>query len=120
MAQQLRTYGRDNQVNGMGGQWVEVTTDPLGFNDNVYLTTLCQVLRLNTGESPFYANYGLPAHQSVATQVPPDSAAALTQQQFAPYFGSLSITRITGSFPPRYNCNVVCHSGAILNFVVAT
>jgi hypothetical protein len=46
---------------------VEVTTDANGYNDAVYLTTLSQVLKLNLGESPFYANYGIPQYQSVLT-----------------------------------------------------
>ena len=40
----MRTYGRVGQVNGIGGTWVVIETDANGFNDNVYLTTLAQVL----------------------------------------------------------------------------
>ncbi|WP_236668286.1 MULTISPECIES: hypothetical protein [Burkholderia] len=100
-------------------QWVAVTTDANGYNDNVYLTTLCQVLKLNLGESPFYANYGIPAQQTVVTQVFPDFYAMTTQQQFAPYFASLAITRVNGSFPPVYNIQAVAHSGAQLTATVA-
>ena len=112
--QQLRTYGRINQVNGLGGTWVEVTTDANGLNDAVYLTTICQVLKLNLNEDPFWANYGIPGQQSVITQVFPDYYAAQTQTQFAPFFSSLVITRIQGSNPPVYNVQAVSHSGAIL------
>jgi hypothetical protein len=116
----MRTYGRVGQVNGTGGTWVVVTTDPNGYNDQVYITTLIQVLKLNLNESPFYGNYGIPAQQSVVTQVFPDYYAAQTQSFFAPYFASLSITRVPGSFPPIYNVSVLCHSGAIVNQKVAT
>jgi hypothetical protein len=116
----MRTYGRVGQVNGLGGTWVVVSTDADGFNDQVYFTTLIQCLKLNLGESPIYSNYGIPARQSVVTQVFPDFNASLTQTQFAPYFASLVITRVQGSFPPVYNVSAVGHSGAILNTQVAT
>jgi hypothetical protein len=116
----LRTYGRINQVNGMGGTWVEVTTDQNGYADQVYFTTLCQVLKLNLNESPFFANYGIPAQQSVITQVFPDYYATATQTQFAPYFASLVITRIQGSNPPVYSAMALCHSGAVLSAMVPT
>jgi hypothetical protein len=76
-------------------------------------------LRLNLGESPFWGDYGIPAQQAVATQVFPDIYVAQTQTQFAPYFASLSIKRVLGSFPPAYTVNAVCFSGAILDMTVA-
>lgn len=114
----MRTWGKDYNTDG-SYRWVSVTTDANGFNDNVYLTTLAQVLKLNLGESPFYANYGIPAQQTVVTQVFPDYYAMVTQQQFAPYFASLAIVRVPGSFPPVYNIQAVAHSGALLNEIVA-
>lgn len=90
----MRTYGRS--PSNIGPNWVQVTTNPAsGENDHVYLTTLCQVLLLILNESPFYANYGIPAFQSVMTQIYPDYYVAVTQRQFAQYFASLSITRRT-------------------------
>lgn len=115
----MRTWGRTYNEDG-SYQWVEVTTDENGFNDSVYLTTLVQALKLNLGESPFYANYGIPQYQTIVTQVFPDYYAAQTQTQFAPYFASLTITRVQGSFPPVYNVNAVCHSGAVINQTIAT
>ena len=53
--------------------WVEVTTTPDGYNDLVWATTLCQCFLLNLGESPFYANYGLPAEQAIIQQIAPGS-----------------------------------------------
>lgn len=116
----MKVWGRINQVNGVGGQWVAVETDANGYNDQVYLTALCQVLKLNLYESPFYSNYGIPVQQTMVTQVFPDYYAMQTQSQFAPYFASLTITRVPYSNPPVYNIKAVCHSGAILNTQVAT
>ena len=118
--QQLRVSGRVGQVNGIGGTWVVVTTDANGDNSNIYLTVLCQVLKLSQNEDPFFANYGIPAQQSIISQTFPDLAAATTQTQFAPQFASLVITRVQGSSPPVYNVKAVCHSGALLTATVAT
>lgn len=113
----MRTYGRI--PDGAGGQkWVEVTTDANGYNDMVWVTTLCQVLLLNLNESPFYASYGIPAQQSVIQQVLPDYYVALTQQAFAPYFASLLIFR-TSSSPPTYQVEVVTNQGVVLNSTVS-
>jgi hypothetical protein len=88
----LRTYGRTYNEDGTY-QWVEVTTDSAGFNDEVWLTTLIQCLKLNLNESPFYAQYGIPAQQSVVQQVFPDFYVTRTQTQFAQYFASLVINK---------------------------
>lgn len=106
----MRTYGRINQVDGTGGQWVEVSTTPQGFDDQVYLTTLVQVLKLNLGESPFYANYGIPAYQSVMQQVIPDFYVTYTQQQFAQYFASLIVSK-RPTFQPTYDIRVTTNQG---------
>lgn len=66
----MRTWGRQYAKDGTY-QWVEVTTDPNGFSDNLWLTTLVQALKLNLGESPFYANLGIPQYQTIMTQVMP-------------------------------------------------
>lgn len=116
----MRTYGRVGQIGGVGGTWTTVQTDANGYDDNVFLTALVQALKLNLGESPVYGNYGIPAQQSVITQVFPDFYAAQTQQQFSPFFASLIIQRVLGSFPPVYDVNALCHSGALLTATVAT
>ena len=115
----MRTWGRTYDELG-NPTWVEVTTDANGYNDNVYLTSLSQALKLNLGESPFFGNYGIPAHQSVVTQVFPDFYAMQTQSQYAGYFSALSITRVPGSFPPVYNVKASAHSGAILTATIPT
>jgi hypothetical protein len=113
----LRTWGRPHNRDGTYGPWTEVTTDGAGNNDLVYFTTLCQVLLLNLGESPFYANYGIPAYQSVATQVFPDLYVAFTQQQFAPYFASLIVSKLPTA-SPMYNVNATTHAGVKLNAAI--
>lgn len=115
----MRIWGRTYNEDGTY-QWIEVTTDANGYNDQVYLTNLVQALKLNLGESPFYANLGIPQYQTIVTQVFPDFYVSQIQTQFAPYFASLTIVRVQGSYPPIYNVSVVCHSGAVLNTTVAT
>jgi hypothetical protein len=115
----MRTWGRTYDEQGKA-TWVVVQTDAVGYNDNVYLTALCQVLKLNLNESPFFANYGIPAIQTVVTQVFPDFYVMQTQQQFAQYFASLTITRVPNVDSPQYNIVAVTHSGATLSRTVAT
>jgi hypothetical protein len=110
----MRTYGRIYDELG-NYRWVQINTDANGFEDSVMLTTLCQVLQLNLGESPFFANYGIPQYQTVITQVYPDYYVMQTQQQFASLFASLTITRIPNVDSPQYNIRAVSHSGAILD-----
>lgn len=109
----MRTWGRI--VNADGSKtWVEVTTDDAGYNDAMWLTTLIQTLKLNLGESPFFANFGIPAQQCVVTQVFPDFYIAQTQQQFAPYFASLTIAK-QASPTPTYSINAVTQQGSKIN-----
>lgn len=115
----MRTYGRivpDPKGAPNVKKWVEVETDAQGFNDYVYVTALIQVLKLNLGESPFYANYGIPAKPSVVTQVAPDFYVAQTQRQFAGFFANLVIARVPAPVglpkdTPTYNIAVTTHFG---------
>ena len=108
----MRTWGR------VAGVWTEVSTAPNGDNSEVWLTTLAQTLLLYLNESPFFANYGIPARQSIASQVYPDLYVQITQQQFAPYFASLSIIKIAAPYP-KYLINVTTFAGATLSDEVA-
>ena len=105
----IRTFGRITNPDG-SRIWVVVQTDSLGNDDLVWVTTLLQVIQLNLNESPFFAQYGLPAQQSVMQQVFPDYYMALTQQVVAPYFASLIISKVS-SATPTYNVFVTLHSG---------
>lgn len=104
----MRTYGRDPVTR----KWQVVETDADGFNDRVWLTTLCQVLLLNLNESPFYANYGLPDQQSIIQQVAPDYYVARTQQLFSRYFASLIVARDPTASEPTYKVSVLTSQGA--------
>jgi len=118
----MRTYGRTRDVLTGAKKWWLITTDANGFNDSVYLTTLAQVCKLNLGESPFFANYGIPAHPSVVTQVYPDFFMVRTQQQFSSFFASLIMTPAPiaqgsadsddGRPVPAYNINVLTNYGS--------
>jgi len=129
----LRTYGRTQDVLTGRKKWWVVTTDPGGFNDSVWLTDLAQVCKLNLGESPFFADYGIPAHPSVVTQIYPDFFMARIQQQFASHFASLILTPLPvaqgsaesyaadqgGAPAPRYYINVLTNYGARIGVRVA-
>lgn len=118
-----RVYGRVTDEEG-NKTWVEVTTDANGYNDEVNITWMAQVFALNLGESPFYSDWGLPAHQSVMTKIAPDFFVNRTQQRFAPLFASLIIQKVPGGTAqipppfadpsPTYVASVVTHTGAIL------
>jgi len=110
----LRIWGRDND-----GNWIAVTTQPNGNNDYVYITALCQAIKLTPGESPFYS-IGISAQQSVAKQVYPDYEVNLLQSQYAQYFASLTIQRVPNSNPLQYNVNLLTNSGITVNRVIPT
>jgi hypothetical protein len=119
----MRTWGRLGQTNGIGGTWVEVTTDSNNFNDAVYLTALAQVLKLNLNEDPFFASSGIPAEQSVIAQVQPDYYANQAQQQFAGFFAALIVSKAPqkpNQPKPTYNIAVTANQGAILMSPVPT
>lgn len=107
----MRTYGRVIDIVTKKITWVEVTTDANGYDDAVWLTTVCQVLLLNLGESPFWANWGIPGHPSVISQIFPDYYVAITQQRFAQYFASLLISKQPAP-NPTYRVAVLTHQGA--------
>ena len=121
----MRTYGRTQDVLSGKKKWWIITTDSNGYNDSVYLTTLAQVCKLNLGESPFFANYGIPAHPSVVMQVYPDFYMVRTQQQFAGYFASLIITKQPDAVDqdlrpaPSYLISVLTNYGSFIGVTVA-
>jgi len=108
----MRTYGRIFPTNGDPPYWVKVEPDANGQFDFGYITTLAQVLQLNRGESPFYADYGIPAQQSVMSQVPPDYYMAVTQQQFANFFAALTLAKVADDRgQPHYRMSVTTNQG---------
>lgn len=119
----MRTYGRivPDPLFPDVKQWVEVDTDENGFDDMVWLTTVIQTIKLNLGESPFYADYGIPAHASVVSQIAPDTYLSRIQQQYAPYFLSLIISKQPDALDergipsPSYLVSVITKYGAFLS-----
>lgn len=105
----MRTYGRVYDADG-NPTWVEVSTDEAGHDDYVWITTLIQCLKLNIGESPFFANYGIPAQRSLIQQIFPDFYVAQTQRQFTQYFTSLLVSKVP-SRTPIYNINLITQQG---------
>ena len=113
----MRTFGRiQNPDRSL--KWVEIDSDANGNFEYGYATTLIQVLKLSLGESPFFANYGIPAQRSVMQQIFPDFYVTLTQQQFTPFFASLQVSK--RQLPtPTYDVNIVTTQGTKLQAQVA-
>jgi hypothetical protein len=112
-----RIWGRSRTNSNLPGPWVKVETLPNGDNSYVYITALAQCLLLNLNESPFYGNWGLPAHPSVVQQLFPTLYVSLTQQRFAPFFASLTIT--AQQLPtPVYQVNLTTSQGTPFQMVV--
>jgi hypothetical protein len=115
----MRVYGRTYDEFG-NATWNVVETDPQGNNEYVYLTWMVQVLKLVLGESPFYANVGIPAVQSVVQQIFPDFYVAQVQTQFQQYFASLIISKVPGTSTPTYNVNVLFYNGTQFQATIST
>jgi hypothetical protein len=100
----MRVYGRvpvDLRNPKGPSKWVVVETTLQGFNDDVYIVALAQGLKLNTNESPFWGNYGLPAHQSIMQQIMPDYYVLQLQQLYQQFFSSLIVSKITPPLTPQ-------------------
>src|SRR5512142_3004074 len=112
----MRTYGRVTDRTG-ARFWVEVDPDANGNPDQSYLTALVQTLKLNLGESPFFYDRAIPAHQRVVTQSFPYHYLVLTQQRYAPYFMSLAVAK--QPLPtPTYDVSVQFKTGARISVSV--
>lgn len=108
----MRTYGKIN------GVWQKVETDAAGHDDYVYITTLAQNLKLVLNESPYFALDGIPAQDSIVTQIFPDFYVAQIQRKFAQFFVSLNISKRNGT-TPTYDINLMTNKGVVVNQVVA-
>jgi hypothetical protein len=113
----MRIWGRVYSADKSSYSWVAQETDAQGNNDYVYVTNLIQVLKLSRNESPFYANYGIPAQLTLIQQIAPDLYVSQTQIQFAPFFASLTIARIV-SDPPTYRINITTNQGVPLQLII--
>lgn len=104
----MRTYGRDS-----AGNWKMVTTDLNGWDDDVYLTTLAQVLQSDINESWLFPEMGIPARQSVIGQTHPDYFVERVRAHFAQFFPSITITQTTQSDnTPVYYVDVLKNDGS--------
>lgn len=115
----MRVWGRITNADGTK-TWVQVQTGPDGLNQEVYVTWLAQVLKLNLNESPFWANWGIPQFQTIMTQVAPDYYMTQTQMFFSGLFANLKITRVNGTTNPTYNIDVLTKTGATISAVIPT
>ncbi|EBY6525638.1 hypothetical protein D5P15_17700 [Salmonella enterica subsp. enterica serovar Livingstone] len=114
----MRTWGRVTDQNG-NQQWVAVELDASGDFSYGWVTTLIQTLKLGLGESPFYAQYGIPAQQSIVQHIYPDYYVNITQQQFAGYFASLSVSKVENDENPTYDIRAVFFSGVTYRALIA-
>jgi hypothetical protein len=101
-------------------KWVVVTTDARGYNDAVYITAMAQTCKLNLGESPFWANFGIPAKQSVISQIMPDLYVVLIQQFYQKFFSSLLLAKIPSAdgVTPQYKLSATSKSGFQFNATI--
>ena len=115
----MRVWGRITNADG-SRTWVEVSTGPDGLNQEVFITWLAQVLQLNLGESPFWADWGIPQYQTIMTQLFPTYYVMETQMRFQGMFAGLQVVPVAGTVDPTYNVNVLTKAGATINLQVAT
>lgn len=85
----MRIYHKIKDENTNRTKWI-IITDP----DEIYVFWLIEVLRLILGESPFSADWGIPATETIATNIYPDYYVSIVKEKFAPYFQYLSIERL--------------------------
>lgn len=100
----MRSYGKNKNR-----EWVRID-DP----NYIYLATLAQTLRLSLNESPIYGTYGIPAQQSVLTQIAPDAAISKTQSQYASYFANLVIAKDQVATNPTYYITATFLNGTVV------
>lgn len=129
----MRVYGRIQNPYPLNGEesssqlpngykWVVVETDENGYDDYCYITALIQCFRLNLAESPFWAQFGIPAKTAVMMQLQPDYYVAFIQSYFAKYFASLIISKraqTLGDTTPRYDVSIVRLNGSKYQTTVA-
>lgn len=114
----MHTWGRITDSDG-NLVWKRVETDSAGNDDMVYVTALCQELKLQKRESPFFSDRGIDAKTSIMSQIWPDYDINQIQQRYSEYFASLKITKDSTATDPTYNVYVMTNFGAIISTSVA-
>lgn len=104
-----RVWGRRFATDG-SRSWEAFETDSSGSDDYPNFIWLQQALLLRLNESPFYADWGIPVQQTLATSIYPDYYTAKTQQRFSQYFPSCSISRVS-SMEVGYSVNITTKTG---------
>jgi len=117
----MRVYGRvpvDPVFDPKGPKkWVVVETTKNGLNDACYVTALAQTCKLNLNESPFWANFGIPAKQSVISQIVPDLYIILIQKFYQQFFSSLLVAKVPAvdGITPQYKFSITTNAGFTFN-----
>ena len=109
------TFGRNS-----AGRWYEVDVDANGFYDDIWLTTMAQVLASQLNESPFFPQYGIPSIDSITSRTHPDYWISKVKAQFAQYFTAISIVKtvdITND-TPAYNIDVLKLNGSAASVTI--
>lgn len=114
----MRIHGRKKNADGTLS-WVTIDTEKGGDQDSVYVLWLIQVLKMNTLESPFWPDWGVPMWQALQNTYYPDSSLAKIQSDFSQYFAYLSITRVPSASDIAYSISLITKSGSQATFQVA-
>ena len=110
----MRIYGRTPKDEYGNRHWVTIETDANGDSSYVYVVALCQCLLLNYNESPFWANFGIPAKSSILQQQAPDYFVGFIVNYFSQFFASLTVLRrpnAPNQPTPVYDINVLFKNG---------
>jgi len=68
----------------------------------IWVTIVKHELQLRVGESPFYADAGIPAEDSIITQQEPDYHVNNVKRRYEAKFNAFDITKVSGQ-PLVYN-----------------
>jgi len=116
----MRAYGRVTDKYG-NKSWVVIQSDSGGDSSYVYVTGLAQCLKLNLNESPFWANFGIPAKDAVIQQMQPDFYVSFISSYFSQFFASLIMAKQPqklGQTTPVYNIGVIRNNGSQFNATI--
>lgn len=111
----MRAYSRVTDQWG-NKSWIVVQTDANGDNSYVHVVALEQCIKLNLNESPFWANFGIPAKSAVQQQLAPDYYMAKIAGYFSQFFPSLVLAKApynAADPTPVYNVAVMRNNGSI-------
>jgi len=114
----MRIHGRLLNPDGTK-TWVTLDTAKGDSIDTIYVLWLVQTLKLNTLESPYWPDWGVPIWQVMQNTFYPDSSIAKIQANFSQYFSYLSIARVPNP-DPYYSVTVITKNGTTKTIQVLT